>query len=379
MLIFDDVQRADIEPAGHLVGGFEYLNASARDEATRVRAFLEHMISNYPEPNRDELVRRIRSRDERAHRSAVFELTLHHLLLQRGFNVVEIEPEMVNGRAPDFLVEAPDRRRFYLEATTAWGELGGDAGADRRRRDAMQAIDNVASPDFFLGLHTRGTPITPVPIGRLRRAVQRFVDGLDYDAVVADIENNRQAPIYQEDLNGLHILIEPIPKNLRGTGGRAVGTRMLPGGVVRSHEAIADAVRRKASRYGDLDLPYIVAVNSIDTFANRDSAIDALFGTEAVVVHPEGHEWVRNPDGVWRNQAGPTHTRVSAVLSTERFSAWDIGQRAPRLVLNPWAANPLGDVPLGLEVLRVENDRLLATGGATLGALFGLADGWPER
>jgi hypothetical protein len=378
MPIFDDIERVDIEPAGHLVGGFEYLNASGREEAARVREVLEGMIARYPEGNRGEIIRRIRSRDERLHRSAVFELILHDLLLRRDFQILEIEPEVANGRAPDFLVEAPDGSRFYLEATIAWGEAAADAGADRRMRDALQAIDDVASPDFFLSLHTRGMPERQIATGRLRRAVQAFIDGLDYDAVVEAVENNRPAPVYQADLEGLHILVEPIPKNLRGRGGRAIGGRMLPGGWVRPHEAIAAAIRGKAGRYGELELPYVVAVNALETFANDESVVDALFGTEAVVVRRDGHKWVRNPDGVWHGHGGPTYTRVSAVLSTERLSAWDIGQRSLTLIRNPWAARALPELPLGIEVKRVENETLVTAAGATLGDLFNLPEGWPE-
>lgn len=379
MPIFDDTKRVDIEPAGHLVGGFEYLNASARVEAARVRDVLEDMMTRYPEANRAELTRRIRSRGERLHRSAVFELILHDLLLRHGFHILEIEPELPNGRAPDFLVEAADGIRFYLEATIAWGEAAADPGADRRMMDALQAIDDVTSPNFFLSLHTRGTPARQVAMGRLRRDVQAFVDRLDYDAVVDAVENNRPTPVYQAEIEGLHILIEPIPKNLRGQGGgRAIGGRMLPGGVVRPHEAIASAIRGKAGRYGELDLPYVVAVNALETYANRESVIDALFGTEAVVVRRDGHEWVRNPDGVWYGRGGPTNTRVSAVLSTERLSGWDIGQRSLRLIANPWAARPLPGILLGVEVKRVENERLVTTPGATLAELFELPEGWPE-
>lgn len=378
MTIFDAGERTADGPASHLVGRFDYLNSSARTEAARVRELLERFLLHYPAALRDALAGRIRSRDERSHTSAVFELVLHELLLVQGFQVVAVEPEMGNGRAPDFLVEAPDGTRFYLEATIAWGALAADAGADQRLREVLQAIDDVHSPDFFLSLHHRGVPQRQVSIRALRREVQAFVDGLDYDAIRSELENNRQAPVFETDAEGMRIAIEVVPKHHRGTDGRAIGGRMLAGGQINAREAILAALRRKAGRYGQLDLPYIIAVNAIETFADGDSVTDALFGTEAVQVGPNGHRFVRNPDGLWQGGAGPTNTRVSGVLSVSRLSAWDIGQRTLTLTLNPWAANPLSTLSLGGHFKSVQNDSLVSTEGSSLGQVFGLPEGWPE-
>jgi hypothetical protein len=285
---------------------------------------------------------------------------------------------MENGRAPDFLVEAPDGNRFYLEATIAWGTLAADAGADQRLREVLQVIDDIDSPDFFLSFHHRGAPRRQVSLGTLRRTVQAFVEGLDYDAIRSDLESNRHTPVFQADAEGTRITIEVVPKHHRGTSGRAIGGRMLAGGQINAHEAISAALRRKAGRYGDLGLPYIVAVNALETFADGDSVTDALFGTEAVQVGPNGHRFVRNPDGVWQGAAGPTNTRLSGVLSVARLSAWDIGQRSLTLTLNPWAANPLPTLPLGVAVKSVQDDRLVSTASSSLSQLFGLPEGWPE-
>jgi len=235
MPIFDSWERTDIEPAGRLVGGFEYLNASARMEAACVRGLLEDMMVRYPRSHRAELTNRIRSRDERLHRSAVFELVLHHLLLRQNFEIITVEPRTENGRAPDFLVASPDGSRFYLEATIAWGDAAPDRGEDRRTRDILQAIDAVSSPDFFLDVHRRGAPRRPVQVSRLRQDIQAFVDGLEHEALVEAIENGRPTAHFQADLEGLHLRVDVIPKNARGTQGRAIGVEWLPSGLVAPH------------------------------------------------------------------------------------------------------------------------------------------------
>jgi len=379
MSAFDDIERTDIEPASHLISHADYLNASARPEAARVRAFVDQLLGQYPAAKRDDLVRRIRSRDDSHHRSAWFELLLHGLMVARGFTIVDVEPRLSNGRSPDFLVAAPDGREFFLEATVAAGEIGTDPGADRRMRDVLQAIDLVGSPDFFLNLHHRGVPAQPIRCRQLRTQVQRFVDGLDYESVVADFAEQRPGPVFDFEEHGLTLRITVVPKHLRQAGGWAIGGRILPGGIVQPHLPIQAAVESKAGRYGQLDRPYIIAVCALETFANADSAIDALFGTEAVIVAENGDQrLVRNCDGAWRGPRGPIHTRVSAVLSTERFTPWDVGQRQMRLIHNPWATRPLSNLPLGIEVREVVEDRLETIPGLTLAEIFGLSPDWPE-
>lgn len=377
---FDDIARAGEGPASHTVGRFDYLNASARPEAAAVRVLIDGWLADYPAAHRAEMARRIRSRDDTLHNSSVFELTLHALLLRQGFTIVAIEPILVNGRAPDFLVEAPDGARFYLEATLASGMASADVGGDRRLRQALQAIDEVESPDFFLHLHTSGTPSQPIAIARLRRTVQRFVDSLDYERAAADGNACEDAnPLFQHEEHGCRFILHPVPKNVRRPGGRAVGGRTLPGGIVRPELAIKSAVEGKAGRYGDIDLPLVIAINALEDYAGVNDAIDALFGTTATAFS-EGRQprVVRNPDGAWRGPGGPVYTRSSAVLFVERLSAWSVGQRSPKLILNPWARAPLGDVPLCIEVREVVDDRLQIRGGRSLREIFDLPEGWPE-
>jgi len=140
----------------------------------------------------------------------------------------------------------------------------------------------------------------PVRVSRLRSQVQAFLDGLVYHDVVADLAAQRPLPLLQVKEHGLVLTVTVLPKNLRQGGGRAIGGRMLPGGLVNPNIPIKAAVESKAGRYGQLDRPYIIAVSALEEFANGDAAIDALFGTESVIVTQScDQRWVRNSDGAW--------------------------------------------------------------------------------
>jgi len=379
MPVFDAIERTEALPADHLISKFDYLNESGRQAAQQVRDQMGQMFARYPAEHADEMRRRLRSRDDTLHQSAFFELPLHELLIRQGFTIEEVEPVLANGRAPDFLVASPQGDRFYLEATLASGQPAATAGAERRMREALQAIDDVQSPGFFLSLHPRGTPDRPVAVARLRRDIQRFVDALDHATVIADLAAGRPWPTFEREEHGALFRIEAVPKGRLGGGNlRAIGVRMMAPMQVQPQDAIKSAVLGKAGRYGDPDLPFVIAVNSLEDYARADDAEDALFGSHAVGINAAGEDrWIRNPDGVWHTATGPGYSRVSAVLSTERVYPWSLGQRRARLIYNPWARRPLPDVPLGLDIVRIVDNVFQRQDGQPLGEILGLPEDWP--
>lgn len=374
--LFDDIERNGDVPADYLIGEYDYLNASGRVEAQRIREKLETWLSRYPEHGRQALTRRFRSRDDIQHRGAFFELLLHELARTTGIEIQDIEPVQPNGRAPDFLLSAGDDRQFFLEATLATGRARADEGANRRLREALQAVDQVQSVRFFLHLSTEGVPAAPIAVGRLRRAIQLYVDALDYDALRAD--GIAEVPTFEHQEHGLSITIQAVPKNTPHAG-RAIGSRMLPGGFGTPHVAIKAAVEHKAGHYGEVGRPLIVAVNALEEYAGRDDAVSAVFGTPAVSFRPDGsHRCVRNADGAWRDSTGPVHTRCSGLLFVDRLSPWTLGQRSMTLILNPWARNPINLQPIGFDVGRVIDERLVWECGRSLQDVLGIPQDWPE-
>jgi hypothetical protein len=63
---------------------------------------------------------------------------------------------------------------------------------------------------------------------------------------------------------------------------------MLAGSQINPHLAIKSSVEGKAGHYGELDLPFVIAVNALDEFADAASAIDALFGSDGVAIGHNG-------------------------------------------------------------------------------------------
>ncbi len=377
MTIFSDRERTRLDGAYDGEPPFAYLDASARPEAARIRQLLEGLVERYPENGRPSLVPRIQ--DDTAHAEAVFELLVHEWCLKCDMKILAVEPSVPGTtKRPDFLVEAAGGR-FYLECVVARGEATSSVGGRRRREDVLRAVDRVESLEFWLAVEHDGEPTHPVPLRALTTRLQRWLAGLDYDNVVA---NPAIPPVHRENAAGMSLRVRAVPKQgARGrTDGRATG--MSSGGIrsVRPWESMRTAVLSKAGRYGEPDLPLVVALDALDQDARLDHAIDALYGTESYIQPRLGEGYAsRLQDGVWDGPNGPQCTRLSAVLVAERLGPWTLGQRSAVFVENMWASRPADFVDFRVDAWRREGDDLCRLEGESLQTIFGISNEWPEN
>jgi hypothetical protein len=131
-----------------------------------------------------------------------------------------------------------------------------------------------------------------------------------------------------------------------------------------------------------LDKPYIVAVNAVSPFTDQDSVIDALFGTEQLIITDDPDQPViprRQPNGVWKGPSGPQYTRVSAILVATRLRSGNIADRDLTLYHNPWAALPYAGRLTQLSEVHVKDRKLHMKAGVHPRQIFALPEGWPEH
>jgi hypothetical protein len=383
--IFDSIDRKLEGGAPEGISQFDYLNESNRREAGRVRAALDGYLSRYPAEHQAKLRGRLRTVDDIGFRGAAFELVLHELLIRSGQRILEVEPKLPHTeRSPDFSVEAPNGTQYYLEATLATGRSSADEASQKRLDQAFKAINDVHSPDFFLSVQYSGTPTKPVTGKALKRQLQKWLDGLSYGAIVAEYDAGGPdaVPHFPYEEHGLSFSITVIPRKHRGnnTPGRAIGVRSMEPLWVQPHGPIRDAVASKATRYGDLDRPFVIAVNALSDYADADDAVDALFGNLALQVTtfvdgPQREQTTRTEDGAWTSTR---NTRVSAIFSTERLSPWSLGHVRSRLIYNPWARRELTIAPLAVEQWRPQRGKLVRSAGSNIAGILALPEGWPE-
>jgi hypothetical protein len=153
---------------------------------------------------------------------------------------------------------------------------------------------------------------------------------------------------------------------------------------VDSRSPLLNAVLKKASRYGDLEHPYVIAVNTLGFPLKRIDVMQALFGKERVTLYFAGdevhsHEMTRRPDGALTTFSGPRSTRVSSVLHVSTIVPWSVAAMEPCLYHNPYAREPYaGDLDRLPHARGVEGEMKWFEGVHPRN-LFGLSADWPGR
>jgi len=388
-MLFDNIPRNFKGTRRHTEPLLDYLNRSARPSMERIRNILEEWFSRYPSGGRDELRTRFRSSDDMGHQSAFFELYVHELLLKLGY-FVENHPNVPDRKThPEFLIFHGENPIFYLEATLASGPQE-EKTADKRESVVYETIDNMNSPNFFIGVKVHGSPSTPPPGRKWRDFLEKWLSGLDPDAIGEKFKSDGLEDLPSTTLNhdGWNVTFQAIPKSpkARGKQGvRPIGIRFSPFQECKEDEWIRNAIKEKATKYGNLDLPYLIAINVLSIFINDDLMVmDALFGDEGITAYrlPSGgfdHRATRALNGAFLGPNGPQNTRVSGVIICNDLLWGNIAKINPVLWHNPWASIPLKQEywPLPQWVTNADKTKLEPKPGRSISELLDLPPDWP--
>ena len=379
MLLFDPAERTYLGPSSHIEDEYSFLCRSAWAASDCVRELLETWFARYPSEEQPELRRRFESSFD----AAFFELAIHELLHRLGADVT-VHPVVPSATTrPDFLVAFPDGLEVFVEAVVARDETQADSAERARQGLLYDEINKIDSPNFFLHVTSYRNPEGRQPSGRRVRAfLEREIKRFDPDHVTELYEERglEALPALRYEDGSFVVCFSLMPKSLQGRQkpSRAIG--MYPmvsrwGGVA---PAIRNAVDRKATRYGQLDLPLVVAVNCTSRWGfDRIDVMEALFGTESLVAPLSGGEpnMRRQPNGVWYGPKGAQNTRLSAVLYAE-LVLWGLPQSSLRLFLNPWAVAPLDATAWTVPIAQPKEGKIQWVDGAEPSELYGLPADW---
>jgi hypothetical protein len=366
---------------------YAYWRDSERASMVAIRELLESWFAEIPPAEQLDLQNRFRSRIDRQHRSAIFEILLHHFLLRCGFQV-EFHPDMAGVTThPDFLVKRDGKALFYLEAIAVSNSVQ-EESENKRIAEVYDALNNLSSPDFYLGIRVNGAPETSPSGTRLRQDLERWLSGLDWQAIQQSYleELYEGIPSYEWSHEGWDIIFEPIPKSPDARGAQAVQsigmTMPLHAMQLSLDKQVKEAVIKK-DRYGDVTLPLVVAVQVIHDFAiKKIDVMDGRLGEEAISLDCNRRpQAVRVPNGAWFSPRGPKHTNISAVLAWPTLDPWKFTAVEPIVVHHPCAAHPLpyDTLPITQNVVDQEIRALVERAGVPMSEILGLAPHWmPE-
>ncbi len=340
--LFDVRPRTDSAPALHSEDMFSFLARVDQPYWSAVREVLDLWFAELPAAEQDELRSRFHTGKYGEILSALWQLYLHALLVRTGLTVTPHPTLVGTERRPDFLA-VRGNVGFYLEAAVV---VEPDEQASRRRvlGAIFDQINLVPSPCFWLRVYLDAEGEQPPAATRLRPFLADWLTTLDYDKAVelALAKRFEELPHVQWEAGGWKLRFLALPR-VPPEQGPTIGMYPDEGGVFDPRSEVLPTLKKKASRYGQPDRPYVIAVLCDNVVANDGDIEAALFGRMSVNFEKAGGEtfyWGarRKSDGLWTPERG---TRVSAVLSATELKPWTIPRVVPRLWTNPWAAKPL--------------------------------------
>lgn len=382
--LFDNVARTSTAVSGAGESSFEFLNRIALPWFVEVRNVLEEWFQRLPPDVQVDVRSRFRSPHTGTADGAFWEMYVHELFSRLGFRLSSHPEVRGSNQRPDYLVEGHGSV-FYVECTVAAGS-DEEAAADNRLAAVQDALNRMRIDGFSFGfMMQRVGPGSP-PVKRLRRDLEKWCHSQDPESVERGFQATGELPTYRWERDGWQgdfTLVPFRPERRRERTEPPIGLFSPPGGWVDEVAPLFKACKAKASRYGHLDRPYVIALLSNRTYVREGHFTEALFGREQVRIRmspagrPEAALPSRAADGLWH---GPgRQSRVSAVLTARRLRPYTIIQSAPQLWHNPWAKKPLA---LALPVSQIRVD--LATGGAVrsepalqMFEVFALPPDWP--
>lgn len=386
-MLFEEKKRDFFGPKNYVETSYSYLDRSSRPESRRVREFIENWIGIYPNAETDELIARLRLPDTRSFDSAIFELIIFAIMSRLGCTV-SVHPELDNdtGARPDFLISDSSGIEFYLEAVLASEYSQAEISAEKRKNVVLNALDEIESPYFFLGITAHGNPETPPSSRRLRNDLSQWLSTLDPDEVGAEIDSlgSSALPLFNWNHEDWRIKFEAWPRSAdkRGPGKRTIGALSGGGRFLNTWEPIRNAVRSKGNHYGDLVKPLLVAINVNAVIVDRIDEMEGLFGQEEYVFDRDESssppQMRRKPNGAWYVASGPQYTRVSGAWIFANMNPWNIVSRRNTVYLNPWARLELPEIVRSLNHASVAGTKMRWEDGTPLAEVLELPQHWPE-
>jgi len=386
--LFDDKVRTDPEPGYARERTYAFLDRVDDPVFAAVRELLNAWVGRFASLHDDaaisDLVGRLRSKEDIAFYAAFWELYLHELFVRLGFNI-EVHPESGKDTRPDFRLTR-DGREIYLEAVMP-NPRAGRSKESKGSRTVIEYIDAAFDPDFSVSLRfVAGSGSVPSK-KEVVRVVQAWLANQTWnDPAEAGLDPRSPHPETELGVREWVIGVRAWPRPPDRRGDRKFPTIVTYPGMSGFPAAVSAGIRpvldEKASKYGDLEAPYLLAVWVMSPMASESTPAEALFGIALPIsdgTHSTGLPLaVDERDGLW----APTRPgRLSAVLSANsmHFNYSAVSRYLPRIWHNPWALHPINqDLPFAAS--RVSQDETSITNEpatASPSALFELPADWP--
>ena len=378
--LFDSIERRYLEAARHNENVYDYYNTSARADMTIIRNTLEGWFLNYPENEKKEL----KSRFKKDFYSAFYELFLYELFSKLGYEIT-IHPNLPSSpKRPDFLI-CRDGLEIYVEAKVVTNKTDEQEAFERKRNEFYDNLNKLDSGDFLLYVErfdilTKKQPGTKGIIAYIEQELNK----INPDMVSKDIKENGigKLPVIEYNNGDIHVVVKPIPvtPSARKVKKRPIGIYPVETFLGGGEEALRNSIGKKAKKYGKLDKPFIICLNSLDVRMSGKTDVDnAIWGSPALSYPIDSeileNKWKRQADGVFFNKRGVRFKNLTGIFVSE-ICPHNIPVANYWLYEHPFSENKMDFNKIGLKFNYMHEDHIVDNTGDDIGDILHISKDW---
>jgi hypothetical protein len=312
------------------IRGWNRLTVHDDPPLVAARQEFQSWLTEVPEPWQSKWRGRLESALDHPHLSVRLELYLHHYFKSEGW-AVDIEPEMPGSpNKPDFRVMR-GTDTILVEAKAVLDEQT-IAQETQRLRQLADYLTNKLSRDVIIE-PLSDLPPSP-PVSRIKAQIEQCAKTQVDEVLEFDIQDVHQRMQYS-------VKVILLPKTSDATERGDVGGTISGVNTLTIGKRIRDALEAKASKYGSIDMPFVIAIYGAGEFpVQTKNEFDALFGDRVWNVHSSRQVTERRkPNGFFISvrEGKRRYERVSAVLFYRFKWLQDSHVQVAHIYHNPFA------------------------------------------
>jgi len=385
MNLFKEIERNYLGPAEANEDSFSYYERSARKDIGKIRDLLEKWFSKLPDSEKYE----VKNRFKKSFDSVFYELFLYNFFKELGYEII-IHPKIDNtDKKPDFLI-IKDGIEIYIEAKICKDKSNFEEANEKLIERFYETIDKIESPHFMfhietLKLKTKNQPSTK----ELVRNIKNKIAELDHKRELTKTKGDFSSSLpkfenlfFENEEILINIEFLPVNEDAIGKPRRSIGMRPIETFIGGAEESIRESILTKAKRYGKLDKPYLICINTLSIKSSSYYDIDAaIWGSIAISFSTDPNnrdeKWVRSADGIFYNNGSKRITNVSGIM-INRIFPHTVPSSTYWIFKHPFTDNKLNFKSLELPYCYVENGYVHNYEGNNLGEIFKLNKDWLE-
>lgn len=364
--LFDEKERHNVDFAKHQHNTYDFYNDTAIEEFVEVRNRLEEWYSRYPDSDKKQLKRDLQTQFE----PAFFELFIHELFYQQGFQLT-VHPKLPNStKTPDFLAKKGEIE-LYLEAKTVFDDPY-EKAAIAKQSSIYDKLNEIQSD--YVGICIDELYFLTINQPKLNKIKAFFQNALNQYAQHSFTESkdtgNYATGIYEDTDVKIVFSLLTFETTLIHT---CVGEPPIVflGGC---EEILKKGIIEKAYRYGKPDKPFIICINSLSyKNTSTEDVYNALFGNYRRVssdnVENLNQDFKTSSDGIFAVDAEFSCKNASGVFITS-INEHNLHVAKHWLVKHPYTKNDFDMNILDLSHIHVNNKKIAEVKKLSMGQLM---------